>query len=174
MKSLMLIQVSGLGAGYSVIQSAGVYSDIQVLELIPLNKSAQVLIQGSKDSLVKLRKLLPTADLEKSVIIQEPHPSVLNAFYHLETCALTDDLVILEGQFLGYVLETLDKCLKAGMKLIDFRQPKHPDALTSVLLNVKEADEAMANKFGCSKVNFRWVNEPNSTLQKFFDYEKIN
>ena len=170
----MLVQLSSLGGAYSAIQSADAYANISVLEMIPLNQSAQVLMEGDQSSLVKLRKLLPTADLEKSVVIQEPHPSLLKAFYHLETAPLTDDLVILEGAFVGYVLERLDVCLKAGMKLIDFRQPKHPQAMTSVLLSVKNASEEMANKYGCSKVSFRWVNEPNETLKKFFDFEKKN
>jgi hypothetical protein len=170
----MLLQVNGLGAAFTAIQAAGAFNEISVLEMIPLNRSAQVLFQGSNQNLIQLRKLLPTADLQKSVIIADPHPSVLKAFYHLETSALIDDLVVLEGEFVGYVLETLDNCLKAGMKLIDFRQPKHPDALSSAFLSAKNVDEDLAKKFGSKHVNFTWVNDPNQALQKFFEFEKKN
>lgn len=165
----MFLQVADLGSAFTAIQSAGTFPEISVLEMIPLSSTAQVLFEGPTDILVKLRKYLPTADLEKSVIIENPHPSVLKAFYHLETSSLDNDLVIIEGDFAGYVLQTLDACLKDGMKLIDFRQPKHSQAMTSVYLSAESVDEDKAKKYISSRIKFRWIPDPNLAVKKFFN-----
>lgn len=174
MNALMILQVPDLGSALTAVQTSGFFPQVKVLDLVPLTTSAQVLLEGSTKDLVKVRKDLPTADLDKSVIIENPHPSLLKAYYHLETSELDGDLVIIEGDFVGYLLQTLDVCLKDGMKLIDFRQPKLSGAMSSVYLSCTDMDEYMSKKYLSSKVKFRWINNPNKALLDFFKFEQKN
>lgn len=172
MNSLMILQLPDLGSALTAVQTAGFFPKVKVLDLVPLTLSAQVFLEGSETDLIKVRKDLPTADLDKSVIIKDPHPSLLKAYYHLETSELDGDLVIIEAEFVGYLFQTLDACLKDGMKLIDFRQPRQSQAMSSVYLSCIEMDEYLSKKYLSSKVKFRWINNPNKALLDFFKFEK--
>lgn len=168
----MFIQLPDLGSAMTAVQTAGFFPNVKVLDLVPLTASAQVLLEGSSTDLVKVRKDLPTADLDKSVILENPHPSLLKAYYHLETCELEGDLVIIEGEFVGYLMQILDSCLKDGMRLIDFRQPKQSQAMSSVYLSCANMDENSSKKYLSSKTKFRWINNPNKAVLDFFKFEQ--
>lgn len=171
MKSLALIQVATLGAGYEAVQIASARSQIEILEFIPLGRESQLLLQGPHKVLQAYRKTLRTADLEKSVIIETPDPRLLSAYYHLENGKIEDFMLILESEFSGYLLETAQKLLGENVSIVDFRQPRFSGAVASLILTGKDVSrlETLVGRATSSKVKVSFVESPAAKLKSYFD-----
>lgn len=168
MKSLLVLQLKDYGAALTAVQESDLYPSLEILEVFHLGKTAQIFAVGSEVELIAFRKNLATADLDKSVIINQMHSNLLNTIWHLESSKLVDDLVILESEFVGDVLNACNKCLIRNMQVIDFRHPKFSGSISYVLLNCENASEDIFQEAEFSKVKFRWVSKPNEKLKKFF------
>lgn len=171
MKSIALIQVSSLGAGYEALQIASLRSKIEVLEFIPMGKESQILLEGSYEELDSYRRVLRTADLEKSVILREPDARLLKSYYHQESAKPLDYILILESNFAGYLLETAGKLLKQGLEVMDFRQPRFSGSMASLVMTGKDLSklEDLVKQSESSKVKVSFVESPSDKMKAYFD-----
>lgn len=171
MKSLALIQVTSLGAGYEALQIASLRTKIEILEFVPLGKETQLLLEGSYEELDSYRRVLRTADLERSVILRDPDPRILKSYYHLENAKPQDFILILESHFAGYLLETGLPLLKQGLEVMDFRQPRFSGSQASLVLTGKDLSrlEDLVKQSESSKVKVSFVESPSDKLKAYFD-----
>lgn len=173
MKSLALYQVSSLGAGYEAIQVASKRPQIEILEFIPLGRESQLLLQGPFENLQAFRKALRTSDLQKSVIIENPDPCLLKAYYHLENAKTEEFLLILESEFAGYLLETAQRLLAENISIVDFRQPRFSGSVSSLVLTGKDLSrlEKLVVKSSSKKVKVSFVENPSLKMKSYFDLD---
>jgi hypothetical protein len=168
--SLGLIQVSSLGAGYEALQVASKMDDLQIHEMIPLSGSSQVLLSGKMESLVRYRKLLRTADLERSTFVADPDPRILKAFYHLENHPIKSYLLVFETAFVGDLFEIMQKLFKMGLEVSDFRFPRFTGGKASVTMtgehfaDVEKKLESLVSKH----IHLTFIEEPSLGLRKYF------
>ncbi len=171
MKSLALIQVSSLGAGYEALQIASLRKSLDILEFIPLGKESQLLLEGPFEELEKYRKVLRTADLEKSVILRAPDEKILKAYYHLESAKPQEFILILESSFAGYLLESAVELLKQGLSVMDFRQPRFSGAQASLVMtgnNLSRLEE-LVQMTESARVKVSFVENPSEKMKAYFD-----
>lgn len=173
MKSLALIQLATLGAGYEAVQIASLRPDIEILEFIPLGKESQLLLRGPSETLLAYRRILRTADLEKSVIIENPDPRLLKAYYHLENARVEDFILVLESEFSGYLLETAQKLFTENLSVMDFHQPRFSGAISSLILTGADLLrlEKLVAKAASKKVKVSFVESPTPKTKTYFDLE---
>ena len=141
MKSLALIQVATYGAALEAANLATNRPTLELLEIIPFGGYSQLLIQGPFKDLNLYRKVLRTADIQKSVIVENPDPRLLKAYYHLENQKPENFLLILENEFAGYILEWAQALLAKGLQIVDFRQPRFPGSLACLVMTGKDLSE---------------------------------
>lgn len=141
MKALALIQVATYGAALEAANIATNRTNLELTEIIPFGTFSQLLIQGPQADLISYRKILRTADLQKSVIIQNPDPRLLKAYYHLENRKPDNFLLIIENDFAGYLLEWGQILLNKGLQIVDFRQPRLPGSLACLVMTGKDLGE---------------------------------
>lgn len=173
MKSLALIQMSSLGAGYEAIQIASTRPQIEIIEFIPLGKESQLLLQGPYDVLQTYRRILRTADLQKSVLIENPDSRLLKAYYHLENAKIEDFILILESDFSGYLLEIAQKLFAEKISVTDFRQPRFSGAISSLVLTGKDLSrlEKLVAQASSKKIKVSFVESPSVKMKSYFDLE---
>lgn len=173
MKALSLIQVASYGGALEAANMVTNRESLELLEIIPFGTFSQLLIQGPYQDLMSYRKALRTADLQKSVIIENPDPRLLKAYYHLENQKPENYFLILEDEFAGYLLQWAQVLLKKNLKIVDFRQPRFPGAFACLVLTGPDlslvAEEMRQMEFQKIKVSF--VEEPTAKLRSYFDIE---
>jgi hypothetical protein len=172
-KALALIQVAGYGAALEAANMVTNRSSLELTEIIPFGTFSQILVQGPCVDLISYRKALRTADLQKSVIIENPDSRLLKAYYHLENQKIENYLLILENEFAGYLLEWGQKLLKKGLNIVDFRQPRFPGAMACLVLTghdlmlVQEEMQMMERH----KIKVSFVEEPTAKLRSYLEID---
>lgn len=176
MKSFALIQVASYGGALEAANSATYRESLELLEVIPFGTYTQLLVQGPYSDLVDYRKGLRTADLQKSVIIQDPDPRLLKAFYHLENQSTQGYLLILEDAFSGYLFKWAQILLKKELQIVDFRQPRFPGSMACLVFTGPDltliAEEMRQMEFEKIKVSF--IEEPTKKLRGYFEINPAN
>lgn len=173
MKSLALIQVDAYGAALEAANLAMNRESLELLEIIPFGSYCQVLLQGPSKDLYAFRRVLRTADLQKSVIIENPDPRLLKAYYHLENQAPENYLLILENEFAGYLFQWAQTLLKKNLQIVEFRQPRFPGAMAILVLTGSDlglVQEEMG-QMEANKIRVSFVEEPTAKLKAYFDIE---
>jgi len=172
-KALSLIQVSSYGAALEAANMVTNRESLELLEIIPFGTYSQLLIQGPYKDLIDYRKALRTADLQKSVIMQNPDPRILKAYYHLENQKPQSYFLILEDEFAGYLLEWAQVLLKKNIQIMDFRQPRFPGAMACLMMtgqDLSQIEEEM-RQMEYQKIKVSFVEEPTQKLRSYFDIE---
>lgn len=173
MKSIALIQVATYGAALEAANMVTNRASLELVEIIPFGTFSQLLVQGPYSELMDYRKALRTADLQKSVIIQDPDPRLMKAYYHLENQKSQNFILILEHEFAGYLLEWGQTLLKKHMQIMDFRQPRFPGSQASLVMTGRSMD-AIAEEMRqmeTQKIKVSFVEEPTAQLKKYFEIE---
>ncbi len=170
MKSIALLQLATLGAGYEAVQISTLRPEIEVLDFIPLGKESQLLLKGSFEGLQNFRKTIRTADLQKSVILENAKEVVLNSYYHLENNKPEDFILIFESEFAGYLLEALSSLLSHNLKVMDFRQPRFSGAISSLVVTGKDSSriEKLIFENESHKWKISFVENPTEKMKAFF------
>ena len=173
MTAFALIQVSSYGAALEAANIATNRSSLELLEIIPFGTFCQILVKGPEKDLNSYRKVLRTADLQKSVIIDQPDERLLKAYYHLENRPIQNYLLILENEFAGYLLEWGQKLLTKKLEVVDFRQPRFPGAMACLVLTGKDLSEIQPEmvEMESKKIKVSFVEEPSVKLRSYFDIE---
>ena len=173
MKGLALIQVSSYGAALEAANSASLRSSLEILELIPFGTFTQILLQGPADELNSYRKNLRTADLQKSVILKNPDPRILKAYYHLENQPIQKFILALECDFAGFLLEWAQVLLKKGLEVTDFRQPRLPHSNAWLLMTGEDLQAVQMDmlQMEAQKIKVSFVEEPSPAIKKYFQIE---
>jgi hypothetical protein len=172
-KALALVQVATYGAALEAANMVTNREKLELVEIIPFGTFTQLLIQGPYSDLMEYRKALRTADLQKSVIINEPDPRLIKAYYHLENQKSQNYILILEHEFAGYLLEWGQALFKKNLQIMDFRQPRFPGAQASLVMTGKSMDfisEEM-RQMESQKIKVSFVEEPTTQLKKYFEIE---
>jgi hypothetical protein len=168
--AISLLQLSTLGAGYEALQLATLRPKIEIFELMPMGQESVIVVGGDAQELANYRKTIRTADLEKSVIIPEPHELLLKSFYHQNNSAVKDFLVIYESQFVGYLVELADQLLKRGFDVVDLRSPRFSGAWSSLIVTGAGPSEAetLFQETQSTKWKSTFVEAPTPELKKYF------
>jgi hypothetical protein len=173
-KAFALIQVSSYGAALEAANIATHRKNLELLEIIPFGTFCQILVRGSEADLVSYRKVLRTADLQKSVIIDQPDERLLKAYYHLENKPIQNYLLILENEFAGYLFNWGQKLLvEKKLEIVDFRQPRFPGAMACLVLTGEDLQEVQGlfMEMEIQKIKVSFVEEPSTKLRSYFDIE---
>ncbi len=173
MKALALIQVASYGAALEAANLATHRSALELIEIIPFGAYTQILIQGPAPDLNTYRKSLRTADIQKSVIIDQPDPRLLKAYYHLENSPPQSYLLVLETEFAGYLLEWAQNLFSKNLKVVDFRQPRFPGSMACLVMtgaNLSEIQDEM-QKMESKKIKVSFVEELSGGFRKYFEIE---
>lgn len=176
MKSLALIQVASYGGALEAANMITHRASLELLEIVPFGTFTHLIVQGSYSDLMNYRKALRTADLQKSVIIENPDERIIKAYYHLENQKIQNYLLILEDEFAGYLLDWAQKLLKKNLQIVDFRQPRFPGAMAVLVLtgpNLELISEEM-RQMEVQKIKVSFVEEPTEKLKSYFDIEANN
>jgi hypothetical protein len=168
-----LIQVAGYGAALEAANIACNRKNLELVEILPFGTYCQILVKGAAADLNNYRKVLRTADLQKSVIIENPDDRLMRAFYHLEHKPIQNFLLILENPFSGYLLEWAQTLLKKGLDIVDYRQPRFPEAMACLVMTGADLgliQNEMIEMEG-QKIKVSFVEEPSLKLKAYFDIE---
>lgn len=173
MKALALIQVATYGAALEAANIATNRTNLELIEIIPFGTYAQLLIRGPFADLISYRKILRTADLQKSVIIEKPDPRLLKAYYHQENQSPDNYLLILENEFAGHLLEWAQVFLDKELQIVDFRQPRFPGAMACIVMTGKDLDliQGEMRVMETQKIKVSFVEEMNPKFRKYFEIE---
>jgi hypothetical protein len=173
-KAIALIQVSSYGAALEAANIATYRQNLELVEIVPFGTFCQLLIRGAEADLVSYRKVLRTADLQKSVIIDQPDERLLKAYYHLENKPIQNYLLILENEFAGYVLTWGQKLLvEKKLEIVDYRQPRFPGAMACLVMTGPNLQEIQSQimEMETQKIKVSFVEEPSAKLRSYFDIE---
>lgn len=173
MKALALIQVATYGAALEAANLATHRESLELTEIIPFGTYAQILIHGPEQDLNLYRKDLRTADIQKSVIIENPDPRLLKAYYHLENSQPQSYLLILEAEFAGYLLKWSQVLFSKGLQVVDFRQPRFPGSLACLVMTGPDLGgiQDEMSKMEAQKIKVSFVEELNQKFRKYFEIE---
>lgn len=173
MTALALIQVSSYGAALEAANIATNRKNLELLEIIPFGTFCQLLVKGPEADLIGYRKVLRTADLQKSVILNQPDERLLKAYYHLENQPIQNYLFILENEFAGYLLAWGQKLLGKKLEIVDFRQPRFPGAMACLVMTGANFNDAQSEilEMESQKIKVSFVEEPSVKLRSYFDIE---
>lgn len=173
MSALALIQVASYGAALEAANIATHRKSLELLEIIPFGTYCQLLIQGPEEDLNNYRKVLRTADLQKSVIINRPDERLLKAYYHLENKPIQNYLLILESEFAGYLFNWAQKLFAAKLEVVDFRQPRFPGAMACLVMTGQSLGLIQGHimEMESQKIKVSFVEEPTEKLRSYFDIE---
>lgn len=174
MKALALIQVATYGAALEAANIATNRSSLELTEIIPFGTYSQLFLQGPESDLIAYRKILRTADLQKSVIISKPDPRLLKAYYHLENSKPQNYLLILENEFAGYLLEWAQALLNRGLQIVDFRQPRFPGSYACLVMTGEDLSSIQEEMriMEAQKIKVSFVEEMNTRFRNYFEIEK--
>jgi hypothetical protein len=173
-RSLALFQVATYGAALEAANMVTNRSELSLREIIPFGTYSQLLIEGSTKELNGYRKALRTADIQKSVIIENPDPRILKAYYHLENQRPQSFLLCLENEFAGYLLSWGQLLLTTKqLEIVEFRQPRFPNSLAVLVLTGKDLSEIHSEMLEMerAKIKVSFVEEPTDKLRSYFDIE---
>jgi malonyl CoA-acyl carrier protein transacylase len=169
-KALGLVQVSSVGAGYEALQIASKMEILDIHEFIPLAGTSQILVSGPMESLIRYRKILRTADLVRSVFIENPDPRILKSFYHLENHPVDSYLLVFEGSFVGDLFQVMQELFQMGLNVCDFRFPRFTEGKSMIAMTgpdfsvVEKRLESLASK----NVHVTFIEEPSPVLKQYF------
>jgi hypothetical protein len=171
--ALALVQVASYGAALEAANIATNRKNLELLEIIPFGTYCQLLLQGSETDLNGYRKVLRTADLQKSVIINQPDERLLKAYYHLEHKPIQKFLLILETEFAGYLLNWAQKFLGMKMEIVDFRQPRYAGAMACLVMTGMDLGLIQGEilEMESQRIKVSFVEEPTTQLRSYFDIE---
>lgn len=175
-KDLALIQVGSYGAALEAANIATNRKSLELLEIIPFGTYTQLLVQGSATDLNSYRKVLRTADLQKSVIIENPDERLLKAYYHLANSPIQNYILILENDFAGYLLQWGQKLLHKKLEMMDFRQPRFPGAAACLVMTGSDLSliQSEIAEMENQKIKVSFVEEPSEKLRAYFDLAPKN
>lgn len=159
------------GPAFQAVHLAGLREGLEVLELIPLGKECQLLLRGAPDALEAVIQQLSFADVLRVNLLPEWDPRVENAFYSLEHAAPAGEIVFVESESLGVLLETAHDALKSGLDLVDLKIPRGSvkwGLLSLTGTSVPEGFLEMARARSCLVTR---VSQPSAALRKFFAIE---
>lgn len=173
MTAFALIQVAGYGAALEAANIATNRKELELVEIIPFGTYCQILVKGTANDLNSYRKVLRTADLQKSVIIENPDDRLLKAFYHLEHKPIQNYLLILENPFSGYLMNWAQTLLKKGLEIVDYRQPRFPEAMACLVMTGPDLQQIQGEMIEMEgqKIKVSFVEEPSQKLRSYFDIE---
>ncbi len=173
MKDLAFIQVATYGAALEAANIATNRPGLELLEIIPFGTYSQLVIQGEMQELISYRKVLRTADLQKSVILKNPDPRLLKAFYHLENEKPLNFLLILEDEFSGYLFEWAQKLLQKNLQFVEFRQPRFPGAFACLVMTGEDLNSVQdeMQQMEAQKIRVSFVEEMNPRFRSYFEIE---
>ncbi len=177
MSSLGLFQVSTYGAALEAANMATNRPELKLRELIPFGTYCQLLIEGPTKILNGYRKALRTADIQKSVIIENPDPRLLKAYYHLENNKAQSFLLCLENEFAGYLLQWGQALLtKENLEIVEFRQPRFPHSLAVLVLTGKDLGllQTQMDAMERSQIKVSFVEDPSLQLRSYFEIDAKN
>ncbi len=174
MKSLAIFQVATYGAALEAANLVTGRMELVLREIIPFGIYTQILVEGSSKELNSFRKVLRTADIQKSVIIANPDPRLLKAYYHLENQKIQTYLLCLENEFAGYLLEWGQLLLETkNLQIVEFRQPRFPNSLAALVLTGSDISliQAEMDSMERAKIKVSFVEEPSVQLRSYFEIE---
>ncbi len=173
MSALALIQVASYGAALEAANIATHRQNLELLEIIPFGTYCQLLLQGPEADLTSYRKVLRTADLQKSVIINQPDERLLKAYYHLENQPIQNYLLILETEFAGYLFNWAQKLLGMKLEVVDFRQPRYAGSVACLVMTGADLSQIQGEilEMEAQKIKVSFVEEPTAKLRSYFDIE---
>lgn len=174
MSCLALFQVATYGAALEAANMATNRSDLLIREIIPFGIYCQLLIEGSLKELNNFRKALRTADIQKSVIIENAEPRILKAYYHLENQKPQSYLLCLESEFAGYLLQWGQRLLLSKqLEIVEFRQPRFPNSLAVLVMTGKDFSEIQneIQEMERAKIRVSFVEDLTDKLRSYFDID---
>lgn len=122
MKSVGVFLFRSLGAGYSASNQLFRHTKIELLEFTLLGDQSQILARGESEDLSHFRKSLSSADIMRTAVFDLLNPKVLDAYYSLLTSEIQNNIVIVEGHFLGDLFYAAQELGAQGLSLVDLRQ----------------------------------------------------
>lgn len=164
MTSLAVLVFEGQGPAYRALNLAGTDPQLEILEIIPLGDEAQVLVKGPKGS---LEKWVRSADAKKETLIEEWDSRIEKAFYSLESASVDQQLVFIEGAFLGHLFQAASRALKGGWHVVDLKVPRGSVKWGTLVLTGNKAIQAESD-FRSEGLRVTAVSNPTEALKSYF------
>lgn len=133
---LAIVQVSGLGAAYALVNSVDAFPGTIPLEVIPTAQGACCLLEGPGETLRMVVREQRSADLAAVTVLDSCSRRVLEAFYALETAPLNGALIVIEHEFLGKVIELADQAERQRFGLVEIKAARGGQAKAVLLLTL--------------------------------------
>jgi len=173
LNALAILQVASYGAALEAANIATNRPSLELTEIMPFGTYALLVVQGEFEALVSYRKVLRTADLQKSVIIENPDQRLVKSLYHLENQKPQNFLLILESDFVGYLLQWAQALLPKGLEIVDLRQPRLPGGWASLILTGAHLEQFQADirDMEQQKIRVSFVENLNSKFRNYFEIE---
>jgi hypothetical protein len=138
--SLGTLLLKSVGAGYGALNIAGRNAAIEILEFSPLGEKSQLVVKGSSDAVRKYVAVLRTADIERSLVIDDVDERVIRSYLSLDNVDLKNFLLVFESSFVGDLFHLAKQFTDRGLSIIDFRVQRMNGSPGYLMMTGDDAD----------------------------------
>lgn len=170
-ETLFVISFKSVGAGFFALNSSGLHEQIKILEMIPLGRESLVLGKGPAQSVQAFIDILPFVDLKSVHRFEVKSDRVERVFYSLEHAAILKELVIIEGDSLGALLELAEQAISSfALQVVDIKIPRGSGRPWGVLFLTGEAVvPEFARRVRSLGLEMTQITKPTDSLCAYFD-----
>lgn len=170
-KTLFAISFKSVGAGFFALNSSGFHEQIKILEMIPLGRESLILGKGSAQAVQAFVDILPFVDLKSVHRFEVNSDRVERVFYSLEHALLAKELLIIEGESLGALLELAEQATSSfSLQVVDIKIPRGSGRPWGVLFLTGDVFAAeFVRRVRALGLEMTQIAKPTDALRSYFD-----
>jgi hypothetical protein len=119
-----ILEFSSLGIGLMHMNQMMARDEMQVLEMIQTGRGLTLLVLGGREALDELLGTLPSDDRRRNWLVTPYRPQVLRCLASLDQSPVERNLLVLESEEPGFLLQCAHQALAAGIGIVDFKIPR--------------------------------------------------
>lgn len=123
--SLAIMTLASVGHAYQLTNRLFTSeTTLRLLEIIPANEGASLLIMGETHHLREFCESVRENEGATPVIVEKHTEPLLKAFYSLETKSLLKHFVVFESEFCGELFSMGEAAIGFGFDIVDLKVPR--------------------------------------------------
>ena len=160
-----------LGPAYHALHLSGLQEGLEVLELIPMGRQAQLIIKGPEAAIIKVVQQLSLPDFMSFTLLPNWNTRVEKAFYSLEHTGPKGPLIFYESESLGQLFQVAHEALGENLEIVDLKIPRGPASLGILILTGAEIKGPFLAKLQVSTGKVTYIQQPSAVLKSYFEIE---